>query len=325
MKENKDDGWESPQCNLCGSKRYAIVWDNTESWLSKGVFRIVKCRKCDLVYLSPRPTKNLIGKYYKPDSYWGIDLKRGNIGEELERRDEAYDFLYKDIFKRKKAGSILDVGAGTGLFLTKFKERGWEIEGVELSSQACKFAKRNYDIDLRYGDLLAQNIPANYFDVVTLNGCLEHLHKPKETLVKINKVIKYEGLLVITVPNFDSIGRILFGKDWYALQPPTHLYHFTPRTLINILELSGFKTKTLKYNYWKHNYSILFESIRLLFSPKFKISKEGFTNKNLSKKSKRTFYLESMKLFTKVIVFIISALEPVLKKGEVITVYAEKA
>jgi len=89
--------------------------------------------------------------------------------------------------------------------------------------------------------------------------------------------------------------------------------------------LSGFKTKTLKYNYWKHNYSILFESIRLLFSPKFKISKEGFTNKNLSKKSKRTFYLESMKLFTKVIVFIISALEPVLKKGEVITVYAEKA
>jgi len=325
MKNNNEKGWETPSCNLCGSNNYNTVWSNAPSWLNKGVFRIVKCRKCKLVCLSPRPSQEVISKYYNPDYYWGIDLKKDNLNKEFEKRDKAYNTLYKNIFERNKVGSILDIGAGTGLFLSKFKEKGWNIDGVELSKQTCKFAKQTYDIELRCGDLLKQSIPTNIFDVVTLNGCLEHLHKPKETMIKITKLLKKDAVLVITVPNFDGIGRVIFGKEWYAVQPPTHLYHFTPKTLRNMLELAGFKIKKIKHNYWHHNYYILFESIRLLYSPKFRNSKASFKYKNISRKSKHSFLLEFGKLFAKMFAFILASLEPVFKKGEVITVYAEKA
>lgn len=323
MKRNKA-GWEKPRCNLCGSDKYDVVWDDATSWLSDGTYKIVQCRHCSLTYLSPRPTEKIIGQYYKKESYWGTNIVDVNNKQEKSLRDSAYGMLYKDIFRKAGAGSILDIGAGTGFFLTKFKEKDWEVRGVEISRQACEFARKVHGVKLDRGDFLDKYYPKNYFDVVTLNGCLEHLHKPKETLKKIAKVLKKDGLLLITVPNFDSLGRRIFGKEWYALQPPTHLYHFTPKTIKLMLNDSGFKVRNIKHSYWQHNYYIIFESIRMLFSPKFNIERMENSKSNDTKRKKRPLYFEGGKALAKVVSTFAALLMPVVKKGEVISVYAEK-
>lgn len=326
MKKSKSN-WEYPHCNLCNHKKFDILLRDASSWMSKGKFRIVRCRKCGLAYVSPRPKRKDIHRYYEPESYWGFDLTSLRQKEALKKRDKAYGILYDQIFKKVKRGSILDAGAGTGLFLTKFKEKGWKIRGVELSEEACKYARKVNKTKLENGDLLEQSYPIDSFDVVTLNGCLEHLYKPKETLAFINKLLRKGGLVVITVPNFDSIGRRLFGKEWYALQPPTHLYHFTPKTLSSMLKDTGFKINIVNHSYWQHNYHIIFESIRMLLSPKFKkLPEGGLKDKSLlKKKSMPSIKLETGKIFANITASIIAASGSAIRKGEVITVYAEKA
>jgi len=327
MKKNNGKGWERIECNLCGNKSYDVVWNNATSWLSKGVFRIVKCRECKLVYLSPRPSQKIISKYYEPDSYWGFNIYDFETKADYLERDKVYGFLYKDTIARKQFGTILDIGAGTGLFLTKYKEKGWETIGVELSKEACEYAKRVYGMTLINGDFLKHSFPKNKFDLVTLNNSLEHIHSPKETLKKISSLLKDGGLLLITVPNFNSIGSKIFGKEWYALQPPTHLYHFTPESLTSLLNKTDFRVEMIKHSNWRQNYYILFESIRILFSQKFrKRSKGNLINKEkIKKKSTQTLSLISGKIAAKAVTFLLTFIEQIVKRGEVIIVYAEKA
>lgn len=324
MRKIKNE-WEKQTCNLCNNEKFEMIYDDATTWMNDGKYKVVRCTKCSLVYLSPRPKQEFIHKFYEPDSYWSIDLAESNTSDELKRRDKAYNFLYKDIFNMKEKGSILDVGAGTGLFLTKFKEKKWNVSGVELSKHACNFARKAYGIDLIQGDLLNIKLPRKKYDFITLNGCLEHLHEPKETLKKISKLLKNNGFVVISVPNFESIGSRIFRDKWFALQPPTHLYHFTPQTVSRMLKNSAFKDISIKHSYWEHNYYIIFESIRLNFSPKFKRSKEYFKNKKIAKKSRFSFKLELGKILAKGVSFTTAALEPILRKGEAITVYAKKA
>lgn len=318
---------EYPPCNLCGQKEYEVLLTGATSWMSKGRFRLVKCRHCRLVYVSPRPKQKDIHKYYEPESYWGFDLTKSELRAANKKRDEAYKGLYEEIFKQVKRGSVLDVGAGTGLFLTKFKDKGWTVRGVELSEEACRYASKAHQIVLDKGDLLDQIYPKKSFDVVTINGCLEHLYKPKETLELIFSLLREKGLLVITVPNFGSIGRRFFGKEWYALQPPTHLYHFTPETLTEMLKKIGFKEINISHSYWQQNYHIVFESIRMLFSPKFKKLPGGRLKdrKAFERKSKTTVGWELGKVLAKITANLVAITGTLLKKGEVLTVYAEKS
>lgn len=70
---------------------------------------------------------------------------------------------------------------------------------------------------------------------------LEHLLNPHSSLLKIRNLLEDKGILIITVPNFSSFNRIVFGKSWYILGLPRHLSHFTKRTIKGILEKAGFQ------------------------------------------------------------------------------------
>ena len=113
--------WEEPVCNICKGNSFKIVWDGITTWEHPGKFTIVKCNKCGLLFLSPRPVKDEIEKYYPKESYWGKNITT-SVGQSdwRKEREKAYAPLYKFILSYKKRGKILDIGAGTGLFLTKF-------------------------------------------------------------------------------------------------------------------------------------------------------------------------------------------------------------
>ncbi len=229
------------------------------AWEHEGVFTIVKCNECGLVYLNPRPKKSELGKYYPIASYWGTDVDRA----------QSYGFLYRLILAQKKTGRILDIGAGTGMFLSYFAEQGWRTDGVEYSKGAVQYAQKKFNLKLKKGDFLDFHFPRHTYDVITLNNVLEHLYEPVETLTEVYKTLKKDGILVITVPNSKSLGFTLFGKNWYALQPPRHVTHFSDTTLTQMLESAGFRVKTISHWYWIHNFASIFESFRLSMSPRF--------------------------------------------------------
>lgn len=316
--------WETPVCNLCGSDKSKILWDKVIMWEYAGIFRIVQCIACGLAYVSPRPPQRSIGNFYPKEGYWGHDLtKKVTPNNWKNERTQAYGFLYNRILTLKTKGAIFDLGAGTGMFLTRFKELGWDTEGIELSKDAVVFAQKAYGIRLKCGDFLDFPFSSHRFDVVTLNNALEHLYDPKKTLQKVHNVLKDDGIVVVTVPNIKSLGAMIFGKHWYALQPPRHLYQFSPSTLSAMLSSLGFKTIEIQHNYRIHNYHSLFESFRMLFSPRFKKkSGGGLSEKKYQKRF--SIFVEGGKIFATLFASVLAFFEPFLKRGEVITLYAKK-
>lgn len=316
--------WETPLCDACGSRHTHPVMERVTSWQHEGVFTIVACDRCGLIFVSPRPTLPSIGRYYEAKSYWGEDLTKLQTRPDLDKeRHHSFDYLYELIAWEKPTGNIFDVGAGTGLFLSGMKEKGWEVDGSELAAAAVKSVKQRFDIALRTGDLLSLKVPEGVFDIVTLNNVLEHVFAPTQTLEKIHGMLADSGKVIITLPNWMSLGRQLYGKDWFALEIPRHLYHFTPETLTAMLEKSGFTVEHIYHNYMAHNLYVLFESFRMSRSPRFqKAAGGGLRTTNY----KATFSLkkEMGKLFASLLTWVLAHIEPLLRKGEVMTVVASK-
>ncbi|MGC1456585.1 MAG: class I SAM-dependent methyltransferase [Nitrospirota bacterium] len=259
---------ETIPCNLCSGSDTELLFGITDN--STGLeqkFNLVRCRSCDLVYVNPRPIRDVISRYYPQDSYYAYHFQDQNT---LKRRIRNYvleaqggyahsgkDDLFVRVIGKMLAtltrnqilmfapslpnGKALDVGCGCGDLLLWLQGHGWgEVRGVELSPGAADLANKN-GLNVFCGELINANYPDRYFDFITLNHVLEHVHDPMQTLKEIHRILKPDGLLVVGVPNFGSFENIVFGRHQSILKEvPRHLYHFSRQTMTRMLDQSGF-------------------------------------------------------------------------------------
>jgi hypothetical protein len=140
-------------------------------------------------------------------------------------------------------------------------------------------------------------------------------------------VLKKGGIVLITVPNLDSVGSKLFKQSWYAMDVPRHLYHFTPSTLENMVINCGFKIVKIRHGYFYHNFPVLFESFRRHFSPRIQMKKDaGYDSRSMSLKKNLIYQLfkNIVVVLSKVAFVVIANIEPIFQKGEVIVLEATK-
>jgi len=154
--------------------------------------------------------------------------------------------------------ALLEVGCADGLFLSKARERGWQVKGVEIADYAARYAREQRRLDVRTGTLEQAEFRQEPFGCVYMGDVLEHLPSPKETLAEIWRVLSHRGILVLAVPIFYNtlyaqishlyllVRQQITGQTHMMMGPPRHLYEFTPRTLRRLLVLSGFEiTRTI--------------------------------------------------------------------------------
>lgn len=213
-----------------------------------GEFSVVKCRTCGLMRTNPRPTPESIGFYY-PDNYGpyiGTLVPRGMAACGLV---PLWKRLLKKIFQFNTQrlpplpkGRMLEVGCASGAFLHRMASQGWEAEGIEFSKDAANSA-RSLGYSVYTGTIEDTPDPNHFYDLVVGWMVLEHVHDPLLALKKLHDWVKPGGWLVISVPNTATLEFRLFKDAWYALQLPTHLYHYTPRTLEMLLARAGWCVK----------------------------------------------------------------------------------
>jgi 2-polyprenyl-3-methyl-5-hydroxy-6-metoxy-1,4-benzoquinol methylase len=142
---------------------------------------------------------------------------------------------------------LLDIGCGTGSFLSFMKSKGFAVFGVENHPKAKSIClENNLEVHSNEDDIAEAG-----FDLITLWHVLEHLPNPEKRISVYKNLLKVNGLLVVAVPNFESHDRNHYQEDWAALDVPRHLWHFTSTGLISAVEKMGFelvKIRTLGFD-----------------------------------------------------------------------------
>lgn len=236
---------ESVLCNFCGAaatEPFAVVADLLLERLNVKT-TLVRCRQCGLVYQNPRPTLAEMGEHYPPqyESYTDqtVQAKRNWFLQKAAQRGVNKRCSF--VTKYRRAGNLLDIGCATGGFLLGMRNQGdWTLAGVEINPAVAALARERHGLDIFAGTLDKAGYPTASFDAVTLWGVFEHLHDPLQTLTEIRRILRPDGIVVISVPNLSSWNARLFGATWAGLDAPRHLYVFTPETLSALLTKAGF-------------------------------------------------------------------------------------
>jgi len=233
--------------------------------LTKHQFEIVPDKTTGVLKTKPTPEKTEIQKYYNfptYDSYTDSPKTLIAFLYTLVRRVTTKRKL-KQIFSRHKSkGALLDVGCGTGVFLSKIKNEGWSATGIEPNHAARNFAQKTNAQEV-YSSKEDLKKTKKKFDVITLWHSLEHVHDLEETIRFLFNTLKVKGSVLVAVPNHRSFDAGHYKEFWAAYDVPRHIWHFSQDSIVNIFKKHGFEIKTKTPMFWDSFYvSILSEKYK---------------------------------------------------------------
>jgi len=231
---------EQQNCLVCGHSDREIIY-------SKKPWDVYKCVSCGLGVLTPIPSQQELNKLYN-EEYCNEQFVKGGEAGTLEFKKRLRNERHRVQFfrKLKKNGKVLDIGCGYGYFLAACREFGYEVQGLDLSEWAAKYTIGKLHIPVTTCNLDSVELEPQRFDVITMWHFLEHTHAPHQILLQAKRLLKPNGLLAVEVPNYEGTDAQKNWHDWVGWQLPYHLYHFTPKSLHDLLLKTGFEVVTTK-------------------------------------------------------------------------------
>jgi 2-polyprenyl-3-methyl-5-hydroxy-6-metoxy-1,4-benzoquinol methylase len=210
---------------------------------------LVRCPECRLMYAQPQYEPAELDELYRVEYY----DEHKNLQTDYRERDYRSsqplnrlvvdDLLERYPRLRAQAGRAvraLDFGSGVGFFMDACRERGLEPLGMDFSEVASRYAKQRFGLEVRVPpDEALRALPDASFELVTAWQVVEHLRRPRETLVELQRVLEPGGVLCITVPNLRSLYYRVQGARWFNIVNPTHLAFFDQRSLTRLLRALG--------------------------------------------------------------------------------------
>jgi SAM-dependent methyltransferase len=323
-----DKNISRPNCIFCKKELAILVLKNISK--NGNSYDIYECDQCEIAMLNPFATDIELAKLYSCGNYRTAKGKRfGYIIETLihlgriKKRKRIHQFV--------KTGKILDIGCGRGLFLDVMRRGGWDTIGTEFNQETAFYAINTYGLKILPGDIAQHKLPAESLDVININQVLEHLKNPDKVLEESHRLLRKGGILIISVPDLRSPQFSIGKENWFLLDLPFHLFHFTEEGLENLLRKNEFKIKYIKRFSLEHNpfgwlqtllnisgirFNLLYD---LLKSPELKAGDmEAIKVKGII----ATFLLLPIYF---PLAFVLSVFESlVLKRGGSVEIYAEK-
>ncbi len=223
-------------CRICSSKDSRILF-------RKDDLDVVKCKSCGLEFTNADPSHAHLKEFYGEKYFRSEGMGTSYSDYMLEERAMTFNAerrLKKIVDLKPGKGRILDVGCAAGFFLN-VANREWEVAGVELSEYASSYATDRFGLPVRTGTLKDAGFQDKYFDVVTMWDVVEHLVDPIEDLKEAGRIMKDDGLLVMTTGDVESFFAKACGKYWHLYNTTQHLSYFSKNTMNLLLDKAGFK------------------------------------------------------------------------------------
>lgn len=207
--------------------------------------------------IRPRPSAAQLKSYYSKKYFqegkgsYEIKYNRRELNWIIQKSKFKLFLANKFLSSKKiKNLSVLDVGCGEGFCMDVFKKSGWKVEGIDFSDEGLR--QKNYHLlkNFQKGDIeqeLEKKINAGkLYNCVLLLNVLEHVLNPINLLKKLRKLVRKNGILIITIPNdFSKTQKaaqklnLINHNFWVA--PPDHLQYFDNSSLVKIAKYCGWQ------------------------------------------------------------------------------------
>lgn len=252
--------WEDTPCPLCQRDQASLLLEAPDPTPTDGNglwFAVVRCAYCELTYTNPRPTASTITHFYPAD--YRPHRRPRKMADSRGPRPLLARVLGRPCNERRGtlpwhgAGRLLDFGCGGGHFLKRMADRGWSVTGLDAAVGAVRRIQDDLGLQALVGSLPHPDLKPCTFDVITMWHSLEHVHDPLAILREAYRLLVPGGRLVVATPNIESLPYYWFGQSWFGLDLPRHLTHFTPQTLLAMLQTAGFevnRVRMLRHSDW---------------------------------------------------------------------------
>ena len=279
-----DRQYKEISCPVCGCETKKVLYPDTLGGGSpkfdynfspehNKTYRIVRCKDCFHVYISPLPM-NLWENYI-------------SVVDQLYLKNQKTRYMTAEkVIKRIRRfcpeGRLLDVGCATGDFLHIAQEY-YKVEGLEISRWSAQLARER-------GILIHENLLDEVkgdclYDVITLWGVIEHFENPQRDVQHVFRLLKPNGVVCLWTGDVDCLLSRALGKKWWHYQGQ-HVQMFTEASLSKLFREAGFKKEWMgMYPYVMNIESILRSLGRYPIVSKIAnklIGKTGFLNHNVT-------------------------------------------
>lgn len=254
--------WMQACCALCGGRDASLIFGFPDSTAPGGTAKIVRCLRCGLRRLDPRPDSSSIKEHYGEGYYTLQGRTRGRLKQAVWDRlrdasaheppggvgPEFVAMVGGPVGRRvfdinvgigEPPPRVLDVGCGFGDLLLYLQQRGCDVLGVESDPGAAAVGSE-LGVPIRTEPLGELDLAPASFDVVVMSHSLEHLDDPLTALTEVARVLRPGGTLHLAVPNGAAPGLEQQKEEWGALCYPVHFWYFDPHTLSSLLARAGF-------------------------------------------------------------------------------------
>jgi len=234
---------ELKECPLCKANTFQTVTTCKDNTLTNELFQIQECSSCTLRLTNPRPEQSDLPRYYLSDDYISHSNKATTIMDRVYLIARSYTLRWKQhiieqLLRPSQTKKLLDVGCGTGAFLTHMIKNGWNGNGTEPSENAREIAEQSAKIKI-YPEL--DSITNDRYDVITLWHVLEHIPNLDQTISKLKTLLTEPGKLIIAVPNYNSNESKHYKHNWAGYDVPRHLWHFSQSAMTTLTKKHGLR------------------------------------------------------------------------------------
>jgi hypothetical protein len=229
-------GTQLHACVVCGGALHPAS--------RKDGFELVSCATCGMLMRGRLPARDELEEIYAPEYFeyraeHPVDGYADYLGDAERHREAARRRLSLIDRFAPSRGRLLDVGAAAGFFVDEAIRAGWDAEGIDIAPHVVDWGRRELGVPLRVDEVSA--VPERgAFTAVTMWDYIEHSLDPAGDLARSNELLRPAGIVALSTGDLDSIAARLSRSRWHLLTPRHHNFFFGARTLVRLLERSGF-------------------------------------------------------------------------------------
>jgi 2-polyprenyl-3-methyl-5-hydroxy-6-metoxy-1,4-benzoquinol methylase len=227
-------------CPACESRRCDLG-------LEKLGFKYMICKECESLYLSPRPTAQMINDYYQESEavkFWATHFFKETAEARRERMFKPRARLaaeWADRVDLDRFATLIDVGCGYGIFLEEVARLGRfkKTVGIEPAPNLASVCReKGFHIIEKPMETVSEGEVSA--DFATAFEVLEHLFDPSAFLEAVIRSLVPGGVVLFTTLTVTGFDIQVLWEHSKSVYPPHHINLFSVRGMQQLMERNGF-------------------------------------------------------------------------------------